>query len=411
MAAAGGESALDLFRFQLPQKELEETPSRRAGVTAADEEEQRRVGCDMLLDAGMLLGLPMVCVARAQVLLQRFYYRKALTEYDVAEVAPAVLFLATKLEECHTKLRQVLIVFHRLHLRRAGHTAPGHELPQLEIGSEYYFEVREALDDMEKIVLRELGYVCFVEHPHKYVLWYCKMLSRQGWEDGKELAQAVWSLVNDSLRTTVCCRFDASTVACAAMYLAMRRVGMPFTAEPWWELFNTKLEDLVDAAAAIAASLALPRPVYKKLCTEPRFPPSYIAPAPPPKAHVPSVMLGWDGAERCPTAEGGSGRDTEKKRRRRRSSSADSASSSSEERSRRRRRGRDRRGDRRDRSRSRDRDRREPRRRRASSSPPRPRRSDRDRDRDRDRRQRDRDERRRGRSRSRSPRRRDRHYR
>eukprot|EP00659_Diplonema_papillatum_P003945 gene3945-6111_t len=167
MEVKKAERAADIFLFILPQKELENTPSRKAGVSAEVEAEQRAVGCELIMDTGVLLSLPMICMSRAQVLLHRFFYRRSLTEFDVRAVAVAVLFLATKLEESPTKLRQVILTYQRVALRRAGYESPSADLPSIDVGSGAYFTVKDAIIEVERTALLELSFLMFVEHPHK----------------------------------------------------------------------------------------------------------------------------------------------------------------------------------------------------------------------------------------------------
>eukprot|EP00756_Hemistasia_phaeocysticola_P021203 Hpha_TRINITY_DN15761_c9_g1::TRINITY_DN15761_c9_g1_i1::g.38654::m.38654 len=177
-------NALDLFYFILPQDGLFNTPSRSDGLSPEVESELRRYGVGLLQDAGVLLALPQVCVARAAVLLQRFYFRVSLREVDVAATAVAALFLATKLEECARKLRQVLTVFHRLFQRARGRT--GDTLRFLDVSSAEYFELRAATVNIESRILRELGFNLIVDHPHKYV---CTVVEAQD-----EILWAGWRL-------------------------------------------------------------------------------------------------------------------------------------------------------------------------------------------------------------------------
>eukprot|EP01062_Namystynia_karyoxenos_P049673 TRINITY_DN3812_c0_g2_i1.p1 TRINITY_DN3812_c0_g2~~TRINITY_DN3812_c0_g2_i1.p1 ORF type:complete len:590 (+),score=113.70 TRINITY_DN3812_c0_g2_i1:107-1876(+) len=269
-----------LFHFILPQRELQNTPSYRCGIKPREEAEARALGCELINDAAALLRLPQVCVARAQVLLHRLYFRVSLTECDVAAAALAAVFLASKLEECFRKLRKVLVVFHRVCLRRrcAAAAAGGAAVPlperelRFECHSVAFARVREEVVRLERTMLRELGFLLHVEHPHKFVLFICRMLTRR--EQERELAQAAWAHINDSLRTTLCCRFPASVIACAAVWLAARRRALPLPCshpdaqQHWWALFDCSTEDLVESVKAIAEVYTLPKPQYKQYCAD-----------------------------------------------------------------------------------------------------------------------------------------------
>lgn len=69
--------------FYLSAEALATSPSRADGVDAATETQLRRYGCDAIQEAGILLRLPQVVCATAQVLLHRFYCKRSLTQFDV----------------------------------------------------------------------------------------------------------------------------------------------------------------------------------------------------------------------------------------------------------------------------------------------------------------------------------------
>ncbi|KAM3699651.1 hypothetical protein ACJW31_05G042000 [Castanea mollissima] len=103
------------------------------------------------------------------------------------KVAASCLWLASKLEESPRKARQVLIVFHRMECRMEN-------LPieHLEIGSQKYHDLKNGLSRTERRVLKEMGFVCLVEHPHKFISNYLAIL-----ETPPELRQKAWNLAND----------------------------------------------------------------------------------------------------------------------------------------------------------------------------------------------------------------------
>ncbi|KAM4100093.1 hypothetical protein ACB094_05G042500 [Castanea mollissima] len=104
------------------------------------------------------------------------------------KVAASCLWLASKLEESPRKARQVLIVFHRIECRMEN-------LPieHLEIGSQKYHDLKIGLSRTERRVLKEMGFICHVEHPHKFISNYLAIL-----ETPPELRQEAWNLANDS---------------------------------------------------------------------------------------------------------------------------------------------------------------------------------------------------------------------
>lgn len=75
------EVALDTF--YLKPEELQKTPSRQAGIDAETEKTLRIFGCDLIQEAGILLGRQQAVMCTGQVLLQRFYCKKSLKEFNV----------------------------------------------------------------------------------------------------------------------------------------------------------------------------------------------------------------------------------------------------------------------------------------------------------------------------------------
>jgi cyclin L len=188
------------------------------------------------------------------------------------------VFLAAKLEEAQRRARDVINVFHRLERREE--TAPCSEgtfswrlacrsdpcsLELLDMFGREYDSLKAELVRDERLVLRELGFVCHVEHAHKFVLSYAKLL-----ELSAEVTTAAWGHVNDCGRTTLVCRFRANTLACGAIFLAARTAGVALPEgeshigggdggqKPWWILFDVATEDVHAVANVLTCLYAQP---------------------------------------------------------------------------------------------------------------------------------------------------------
>jgi predicted component of viral defense system (DUF524 family) len=103
------------------------------------------------------------------------------------DVAASCVWLASKLEESPKEISVVLQVLWRMERRR-------NNLPIeiLDLNSQKYFEMRTALIRTERHLLKEMGFICHVEHPHKFIMSYLKAL-----EAPVELMQEAWNLAND----------------------------------------------------------------------------------------------------------------------------------------------------------------------------------------------------------------------
>ena len=71
----------------------------------------------------------------------------------------------------------------------------------------------------ERHLLKEMGFICHVEHPHKFIMSYLKAL-----ETPSELMQMAWNLANDrcGLSSSVCCPpllYDRFSLNFPCMYM------------------------------------------------------------------------------------------------------------------------------------------------------------------------------------------------
>lgn len=234
--------------FYVSDGTLSTSPSRKDGVEENTELMLRRFGCDLIQQGGILLRLPQAVMATGQVLLQRFYCKESLAKFDVRKMAPASLWLAMKIEESRRRVRDLVNVFHRMRCRRDNLDVSG-------LSTARYEELKKELLDMELHMLRELGFVCHVEHPHKFVLSYLLSLDAT-----HEFLQEAWSLTNDSLRTTLCVQFKSEVVACGVVYAAARRckVALPLN-PPWWKVFGAEDHQLVAVCKVLAQLYRQPK--------------------------------------------------------------------------------------------------------------------------------------------------------
>ena len=192
----------------------------------------------------------------------------------VQHIALGALFLATKVEETPRKMRDILSVFMHLEQKRKGLT------PQpVDIYSNRYASYKERLVKAEREILKELGFILYTEHPHKFILNYVKLLTADE-ATLKKLAQYAWNFINDSQRTDVCMRYEPETICCAALWMGARvlQIKLPSAASPpWWELFDAKKEDMDAVCARVAALYSKRKVEFADLAAAP-------APAPAPAA-------------------------------------------------------------------------------------------------------------------------------
>ncbi|WOL04015.1 cyclin-L1-1 isoform X2 [Canna indica] len=244
--------------FYLTDEQLKNSPSRKDGIDEETETTLRIYGCDLIQESGILLKLPQAVMATGQVLFHRFYCKKSFARFSVKRVAASCLWLASKLEECPKKAKHIIIVFHRMECRREN-------LPieLFDVFSKKYTELKSDLVRTERHLLKEMGFICHVEHPHKFISNYLATLDAP-----HELRQEAWNLANDSLRTTLCVRFKSEVVACGVVYAAARRFKVPLPENPpWWLVFDGDKAGIDEVCRVLAHLYSLPKaqyiPVYK----------------------------------------------------------------------------------------------------------------------------------------------------
>ncbi|KAF8660537.1 hypothetical protein HU200_057641 [Digitaria exilis] len=243
--------------FYLTDEQLLDSPSRKDGIDEDTETALRVYGCDLIQESGILLRLPQAVMATAQVLFHRFYCKRSFVRFSAKRVAASCVWLAGKLEESPRKSKHIIFVFHRIECRREN-------LPieYLDVFSKKYSELRHDLIRTERHLLKEMGFICHVEHPHKFISNYLVTL------EAPDLTQEAWNLANDSLRTTLCVRFKSEVVACGVVYAAARRRGIPLPEDPpWWTVFDADEAGIQEVCRVLAHLYSLPKsqyiPVYK----------------------------------------------------------------------------------------------------------------------------------------------------
>jgi protein BUR2 len=107
MAHDPGETNGDLTESQwlFTEDDLEQTPSVLAGLSPAQERQNRAKGINFIIQTGIMLKLPQITLSTASVYLHRFFMRHTMIadksmpgrpHHHYYSVAAACLFLATK---------------------------------------------------------------------------------------------------------------------------------------------------------------------------------------------------------------------------------------------------------------------------------------------------------------------------
>ncbi|KAJ4488450.1 cyclin-like protein [Lentinula aciculospora] len=231
--------------------QIEKTPSRVDGIPEDLEEDLRAYGCKLIHEAGILLKQKQVAVATAQILFQRFWYVSSMKMFGIGDVGMGSLYLASKLEECPLRTRDLINVYDLLQQRAAhsitskvvGSSSEFKYAPMSYFGNTFY-DIKDAIVVHEMQLLKRLGFNVQVVLPYGTLINYLRLLGLMAQEDACTRA---WGYLNDALQTPVYTLYQVPTIVCAAIYLAARhlRIALPSQSPHcWWELFDADWEDL-----------------------------------------------------------------------------------------------------------------------------------------------------------------------
>mmetsp|Transcript_33380 Transcript_33380/g.46591 ORF Transcript_33380/g.46591 Transcript_33380/m.46591 type:complete len:298 (+) Transcript_33380:169-1062(+) len=216
------------------KKELLNTPSRKDGIDVQTENKIRRKSVALIQEAGIRLELPCQAICTAIHFFHQFYVKCSLKKYSHLLTAQTCLFLASKVEETSRRIRDVMNTTYRLRYP---------DKPPLQVtDTEGYWQMKDTVVRHEQLVLRVLGFNMSSRHPHHYALHFLQDLN-----GSEELAILTWSLLNDSLRTTLCLQYKPEPIACAAIYLAAEMMNHQMGRDgEWWHKFGTNRHEIED---------------------------------------------------------------------------------------------------------------------------------------------------------------------
>lgn len=211
------------------------------------------------------------------------------------------LYLASKLEECPLRIRDLANTYDLL-LKRSAHRVAALSNPSLPafryspmsyFGSSFY-ELKDTIVVAEMQLLKRLGFNTHVVLPYGTLVNYMRVLGLTS--EGDAVTHA-WGYLNDAyvslrytftpisdivlfsiylfifaaiyrLRTPVYALYAVPTIVSAAILLTTRFMGIALPSEPsecWWELFDTDWEDMWSVCGYIMR-LYRPRSVEDEVC-------------------------------------------------------------------------------------------------------------------------------------------------
>lgn len=169
----------------------------------------------------------------ACVLYHRFFQNCNDDAYDLYTIAATAIYLATKVEEQHIRLRDVVNVCHR---------TQHPDKPYLELDNEFW-KLRDTVASAELLMMRVLQFQVTVVHPHKYMLHYLislsQMFGKKKW-NRTPVCDVAWSMLRDSFLNSFCLHLLPQVHAIAIIDLALKscKLKVPFTESSdlsWWK--------------------------------------------------------------------------------------------------------------------------------------------------------------------------------
>ncbi|KAM3617861.1 uncharacterized protein V6R79_012146 [Siganus canaliculatus] len=213
-------------KWYYSRQQIDNNPSRRAGLDPDKELSYRQQAANLLQDMGQRLNVSQLTINTAIVYMHRFYMVQSFTRFHRNVIAPAALFLAAKVEEQPRKLEHVI---------KVAHACLNPQEPSPDIRSDAYLQQAQDLVILESIILQTLAFEITIDHPHTHVV-KCTQLVRAS----KDLAQTSYFMATNSLHlTTFCLQYSPPVVACVCIHLACKwsnwEIPVSTDGKHWWE--------------------------------------------------------------------------------------------------------------------------------------------------------------------------------
>uniref|UniRef100_A0A3P9JS92 Cyclin-like domain-containing protein n=1 Tax=Oryzias latipes TaxID=8090 RepID=A0A3P9JS92_ORYLA len=172
-------------KWYFTRQEIDNNPSRRAGLDPDKELSYRQQAANLIQDMGQRLNVSQLTINTAIVYMHRFYMIQSFTRFhrNVSVISPAALFLAAKVEEQPRKLEHVI---------KVAHACLNPQEPSPDVRSDAYLTQAQDLVILESIILQTLAFEITIDHPHTHVV-KCTQLVRAS----KDLAQTSYFMATN----------------------------------------------------------------------------------------------------------------------------------------------------------------------------------------------------------------------
>ncbi|QRW16301.1 Cyclin, N-terminal domain [Rhizoctonia solani] len=245
------------------------TPSTVHGCTLEEELSARQKGVELLLRVAGQLRLPVNAFVAAAAYFHRFYMRNSIKDYNYRDIAATCIFLATKVEECGRKLKDVAttVIF-----KTNASLKPDTDIQVLENSKEHK-KWTENILVYEETLLDSLCFDLVVESPHAclatafnsaavgtgqheiFQVMDIAFPQDSAPEEQQVLDSVVlnaWGIAHDTARIIAASCFMISLVSCSNLSTEWTDFPSPFdrylSADPsmlvWLEKFSLRSSDI-----------------------------------------------------------------------------------------------------------------------------------------------------------------------
>ncbi|CEG78095.1 hypothetical protein RMATCC62417_12751 [Rhizopus microsporus] len=204
------------------KEDLYDTPSILDGISFEREQTDRVKGCHYLLAVGAKLNLPQLVMVTATTFFHRFFMRQSMKRFHVYDIAATSLFVATKVEECTRRMKDIVIA--------CAQKAQKNDKLSLEEDSKDFIRWKETLLHYEVILLETLCFDLTVQQAHTSL---CQIEAQL--QISSSAIRKAWMLLYQCLGSPLCVLYKPNLVAAAALLLASHFTTSEKLNENWYE--------------------------------------------------------------------------------------------------------------------------------------------------------------------------------
>ncbi|KAI8888077.1 cyclin-like protein [Backusella circina FSU 941] len=223
-------------QWYFTKDELSDTPSVHHGFSAENELLDRTKGCHYLLSVGAKLNLPQLPLATATTFFHRFYMRQSMKHYHVYDIAATCLFVATKVEECTRRMKDIVVA--------CAQKAQKNDRLELSEDSKDFIKWKDTLLRYEVILLETLCFDLAIQHPHS-ILVASDIRSIVS----DSILKKTWMFLYQLMGVPYCVLYRPDTVAAAALLLGIHCSSLDEVRGDWWDYIHVDIGEANELAA------------------------------------------------------------------------------------------------------------------------------------------------------------------